>query len=274
MRSAVSTQPGPMASVRELISFSLGRLQTSFKQRGVRGTIDRALYYAGLYLTPTGLEERRFDSRFGVQTAGVICRQKLGLTTPNVSYASEYSTTPVGPFLKIMNLLDIDHREWVFVDIGSGKGKVMLLASRFPFKRVIGIEFSPELTRIAEENLAKYNDPRRRCHDATVVCKDATEYAFPLEKSVIFFNNPFRGPVLECVIQNLAVSVETHARELYIVYWNPFCADLFEQASFLTEIRHAAQYRIYRSCVPGEGLHGSGRPGKATEGARQPSALV
>ncbi len=41
--------------------------------------------------------------------------------------------------------LDIDFEKFTFVDLGAGKGRIMLLASNFPFQRVLGVEFVPEL---------------------------------------------------------------------------------------------------------------------------------
>lgn len=232
---------------RELTSFAWQRMKVSLKERGMRGTTERALYYAWLYLTPGGFEERQFDRRFGVQTSGIISRRKLGVTTPNVAYAGEYGTTPVRAFMRIVAGLSIDCGQWVFVDIGAGKGKVLLLASLFSFKQVIGVEFAPDLARIAEENIHAYNNPRQQCSNIAVLCQDATEYLFPIDQSIIFLNNPFSGPVLKRVIENLELSLEAHPRDLYIVYWNPFCAELFDQSRFLVKTRHAGLYRLYRS---------------------------
>ena len=41
----------------------------------------------------------------------------------------------------------------VFVNIGSGKGRNLLIASQFNFKRVVGIEFSKEFCEIAKKNV-------------------------------------------------------------------------------------------------------------------------
>lgn len=221
----------------------------SLKERGMRGTMERALYYASLYLTPAGFHERRFDSRFGVQTSGVISRAELGLAAPNLAFATEYSTTPVRAFMRITKALPIDHRKYVFVDIGAGKGKVILLACLFPFRQVIGVEFAPQLAGIAEQNILRYKNPARQCSNVSVLCQDATVYSFPAESSVIFLNNPFHGRVLERLIENLRLSLEAHPRDLHVVYWNPFHAELFDRAPFLVKSRHAAQYRLYRSRI-------------------------
>jgi precorrin-6B methylase 2 len=239
-----------MQGLRELLSFSWGRVEMSLRQRGIRGTMERSLYYAWLYLTPAGINERRFDSRFGVNTSGVMSMHELGVKTPNVMHATEYSTTPIREFMRISKRLRIHHPEWVFVDIGAGKGKVMLLACHFPFKKVIGVEFAPDLARIAEENIASYDHPGRRCQQVSVVQMDATAYSLPPEKSILFLNNPFRGPVLQRVIENIERSLQSHPRDLYVIYWNPFCRELFDRSPFLVRTRKAAQYSVYRSRIP------------------------
>ena len=53
-----------------------------------------------------------------------------------------------------MGKLDVDHREFSFVDYGSGKGRVLMLAAAYPFRRILGVEFSESLDRVARDNIA------------------------------------------------------------------------------------------------------------------------
>jgi tRNA A58 N-methylase Trm61 len=160
-----------------------------------------------MFLTPAGWREWRFDSIHGVHTSGRLALSQLGIDTPNAVYSAEYRPIPVREFLRIMAELDIDYSQRVFIDLGAGKGRALLLARRFPFKQVIGVEFSPELARVAQTNLSTNEDPARRCHDVNVFCGDASEYAIPLEPAVIFLNNPFDGPVMARVVENLAPGI-------------------------------------------------------------------
>src|ERR1700761_7753460 len=43
----------------------------------------------------------------------------------------------------------------VFADLGSGKGKVLLIAGRLRYGRVIGVEIDEELGRCAEKNIRR-----------------------------------------------------------------------------------------------------------------------
>lgn len=222
-------------------------MAVSLRKRGMRGTADRALYYVWLYLTPGGSRERHFDLRFGVETSGVISSGALGSAMPNSIYATEYSTASPRRFMRILQELGLNYSDWQFIDIGAGKGKVMLLASQFPFKQVIGVEFVPALARIASDNIKAYRNPAQQCQCMSVVCGDAAEYQIPVGKSIIFLNNPFFGPVLERVMGNIGNAVCKHGSEVYVVYWNPFCARVLDRAPFLATVKSRPQYRVYRS---------------------------
>jgi SAM-dependent methyltransferase len=74
----------------------------------------------------------------------------------------------------------------VFVDIGSGKGRVVLAASRLPFGRVVGVEISESLNEVARSNLAADTD-QRRCGEIELVTADATEWEIPAEANYVYF---------------------------------------------------------------------------------------
>jgi len=229
------------------IAYWWDRLIRSVKIRGVWGTLERLCSYARMFVTPAGWRERRFDTLHGVQTSGRLALYELGIESPNLVYSVEYRPTPVREFLRIIAELGIDYRKWFFIDLGSGKGRALLLACRFPFKQVIGVEFSPDLARVAQENLHATDDSARRCYQAIVICGDASAYVMPREPVVIYLNNPFHGLVMEQIVENLRVSLQERARDLYIVYWNPLCAEMFDRASFLTKTHQNKQYCVYRS---------------------------
>jgi tRNA1(Val) A37 N6-methylase TrmN6 len=64
---------------------------------------------------------------------------------------------------RILNLLNPEPGRYDFVDFGSGKGRVLLIASQFPFCQVIGVEFDRRLHAIAQENIRLFDGPRQ-CH--------------------------------------------------------------------------------------------------------------
>ena len=76
---------------------------------------------------------------------------------------SAYQPTEPAAFHQMMDALGTDFSQFTFIDIGSGKGRVLLMAADYPFSRVIGVELLPALHRIAEQNIDKYCETRRRC---------------------------------------------------------------------------------------------------------------
>src|SRR6185503_12151373 len=54
-----------------------------------------------------------------------------------------------------------------FIDFGCGKGRVVHQAARWPFRRVIGVEVSPELAEIARAGLAARRH-RHRSRDVEI----------------------------------------------------------------------------------------------------------
>jgi SAM-dependent methyltransferase len=73
----------------------------------------------------------------------------------------------------------------IFLDVGSGKGRVLVAASRYPFARVIGIEINDGLNRVARANLESAKS-KRRCGDVEVITADARDWAIPTEVNYIY----------------------------------------------------------------------------------------
>jgi len=42
----------------------------------------------------------------------------------------------------VLEKLSINHSEFTFIDFGSGKGRVLFLASEYPYKKIIGVELA------------------------------------------------------------------------------------------------------------------------------------
>src|SRR5579875_442833 len=121
----------------------------------------------------------------------------------------------------------------VFLDVGAGKGRVLLQALRYPFKRVIGVELSPQLAAIALGNLARCSDPvMAGAHE--VITADATRFPIPDEVTVIYMFNPLRGAAFRELLARIGESVERRPRPLRLIYNTPLEeAALLESGLFL-----------------------------------------
>lgn len=167
--------------------------------------------------------ERQFDSSYHIDTAGFIRPHALDVQAPTVQYASPYRGMDPPMFEEILRRLGIDYSRFTFVDIGSGKGRAVLLASKWPFRKCIGVEFSPMLHGIACENARHFAADLRRCEDVEFVCQDATQYEMPAGDLVLFFYNPFERNIFDIVAANIEKALAREARTIYLVLANvPF----------------------------------------------------
>src|SRR6204780_4588149 len=135
-----------------------------------------------------GDAEYDWDHRVNTTSAAVGWRDRLlGV------FHSPYQPTEAGLFHEMIDALcehtHIDLSEFVFVDLGSGKGRTLLLASDYPFRRIVGVELLPTLNQIAQENLQKYRSESQKCFALESFCGDATAFAFPAEPMVLYLFN-------------------------------------------------------------------------------------
>ena len=210
------------------------QVTTSLKNRGFVETVTlikkNLVYQIQWYL------DRTFDRRFGTDTSGQIQLDSLKIESHNRQHGIYYEATPTKLFSSVMkNYLDVRYEDFIFIDLGSGKGRPLLLASDFPFKEIIGIEFSDSLHQVAQSNIAIYKSKIQKCFTIKSLCMDATEYQFPMENLVLFFYHPFREPVLSYVLDKLKQSIKEKHRKIIIIYCNPLLSHHIEQLGFLTQ---------------------------------------
>lgn len=175
--------------------------------------------------------ERRaaaFDTQLGIDTAGTIHPLQLNVVSENLVHAVSYRGSDPVFFTQALDSLGIDHRRFTFIDFGSGKGRAVFLAAAFAFRRIVGVEFSEELHRIALENLRRVRRDGFKCHDIVLVCSDAANFELPSGGLVCFFCNPFGAAVMSRVIARLRASHAAEPRDIFIVYYNAREGYLFD----------------------------------------------
>lgn len=214
----------------------VNRIKRSLAQRGPVETVQMCCYSIYSMLAPAARKrealrqaaDEEFDRKFGVETRGLVRPEENQVKGGNWAYGVTYQAVDAKRFLQTLEELAINYSDYVFLDYGSGKGRAVLLASGFPFKRVVGIEYCPELNKIAEENLRRYSG-KRACQDVKLVCTDATEYELPSEPLVLFFFNPFGKPVMDAVVQKVVASYQKNPRPIEVVYFTPDIGAAWEE---------------------------------------------
>jgi predicted RNA methylase len=108
----------------------------------------------------------------------------------------------------------------VFIDLGSGKGRVVIQAAQYPIRKVIGVELSEELHQIARQNVERSRGTVT-CANIELVRSDVLAYDIPDDVTIAYFFNPFQGEVFGLVVEKLVASLRRRPRVLKIIYMNP-----------------------------------------------------
>lgn len=191
-----------------------------------------------------------FDQRYGVDTDGELdgwtYLSDLEIPSSNWIHGNNYAAIEPARFHAVLDALELKFKDLVFVDFGSGKGRALLLASELPFKKVVGIEFSPQLNAVALANLAKGRKFERRCGSVESLCMDFLEFPLPTEACVLFFFDPCDESTLAKMLARISHSLHTHPRELYVIYVAPNLAKerLLAEASCLTMVIRNAEHNF------------------------------
>ncbi len=166
-----------------------------------------------------------FDKRHGIRTDGFIPLEKLRIESHRKELGELYVAVPGYEFRKLVRYLKIRPEKYAFIDFGCGKGRALLYAIDHNFRRVIGIEFSESLTKVAVKNIAKYQRGR-----AEVIFGDAAEFVLPNEPCALFFFNPFSDIVTREILSGVYNAYRSGNHDIYIVWYNvtPNARPLFE----------------------------------------------
>lgn len=194
------------------------------------------------------VQDLAFDLRYSVHTSGEVQIRDLRIDSPNADHAIAYVPThPLAGRRVFEELPMIDFPRYTFVDFGSGKGRMLFIAAAYPFRKIIGVEFAPELHAIADQNIREYRNPRRKCWDIVSVNIDAAEYEIPVVDTILYFYFPFRRAVMEPILQRLDRSLTAHPRDVFVVYMNPELEFLLAQMANMEMYNRTKYYSVYRS---------------------------
>jgi SAM-dependent methyltransferase len=241
------------------------RIRKSLREHGFVTSLRRSFllpvhllreYREARSLRPGG-DSSDFDRQYGVDTDGKFegwtYLSDLDIPSPNWIDGNDYAAIEPLRFERVLAALDLALEDYTFIDFGSGKGRALLLASEYPFKRILGLEFSPELHAIAEQNIYRYGSATQKCREIQSLNVDFAEYELPAEASVLFFFHPCHTRLLGAVVAAVGRSLQTHPRPLYIAYVGRTAAqeELFASAGFLKKISDNVEFRfcIYRACL-------------------------
>lgn len=245
-----------MITVLNELAVNLAR---SVARRGLLRTLQLGLLNSFTYArraifaarTPGGdrkTMQHPFDEECGTDTGGLLKGSEVVTGHPHDRYNVGYYAVAPSIFRAMcrrwLQTLPASNSvaDYTFIDVGSGKGRGLLLASELPFHEVIGIEFSEDLTVIARKNVEKWRRAGRARCDIRVVHQEVTEFHWPQTPLVVFLYNPFGHTVLRQLLTQLQRAAAAGSVPVDILYANPDC-------SFVLD-RHPALSLIWSERIP------------------------
>ncbi|MFH0994398.1 MAG: GNAT family N-acetyltransferase [Pseudomonadota bacterium] len=150
--------------------------------------------------------------RLGIRTRGWVIADK--------QFCYDYEPTDYRTFHQVIRNLNIKPGKDVFLDYGSGMGRAVISAATYPFRKTIGVEMLSELIIIAEHNVRQAH-AKLKCKDIQLIKADAETYLPPKDVTVFYLFNPFDGPILSSVLNNILISLLDSPRNIYLVYMPP-----------------------------------------------------
>ena len=225
----------------------IGRIRRNVAQRGGRAfnNILRRLRTRDFSFAPEQplvIEARHpFDEATGLDTGGFIHGSQLKSGHPHDLYiVSYYGTAPslvqamLDRWLETPDRLPIEN--YTFIDFGSGKGRVVLIASKLPFRKCIGVELNSGLNAIAAQNFALWQQSGNALSPLESICQDATAFEFPSGPCLIYLFNPFTSKVIARLLDRIAESFAHRPGQLDLLYVNAEFRDLLDQHTGFTPL--------------------------------------
>lgn len=172
-----------------------------------------------------GFTVHPFDLANGVQTSGLIPGRFLKTGHSHDRHSTAYFGVAPSVFHTLLKRWQRTKpvariKDFTFLDLGAGMGRALLLASEYPFRRVIGVELNPTLASMARRNLATWRAAGRVCSRTQVIRGDAVSARIPRGPCLVFLFNPFGESVMRRLVKRLAAAFTNRPGQLDLLYVN------------------------------------------------------
>jgi Predicted O-methyltransferase len=178
--------------------------------------------------------EIRGERKYNLHTIELDRLKTITIKGSNLSHASIYQACNYYILEKGFNYLRSIHENENIIDFGCGKGRAMVVAARYGFKKITGIDFAKPLCALAEQNIKKIKQSYPST-EFNVICEDVLNYKIDKDQTVFFFFNPFDEVIMLQVVKNILASFKENARTIYVMYANPVHKEIFLSAGFEQE---------------------------------------
>lgn len=193
--------------------------------------LSEVLYYLPEYSVELFLNRfDKFDLKYKVETNTSVAPSRDSKLEA-FNDAELYWPTREKPFDSMITKIHEDYSNFSFIDVGCGKGRVMIMAAKFPFKTIHGIELSNDLARKCEYNLTliqqQFPNVTFNVHNV-----NALNFQLPIENLFLYLFDPFGRDTLKAFLNNLKLSAQQSKKRVIVLYYLPRHKDVFVEAGF------------------------------------------
>lgn len=198
------------------------------------------------YLKRVVRENASFDRRFGTDTAGFKPREEYDLPDDQRQSIVPYEPVNETGFRMVIDCALPEAEGHTFVDIGSGKGKALLMAATYRFREVIGVELDEPLHEIALENIetARRREPFE-CPNVSSVKMEAQRFDGYSDRNFVFVFNPFGAEVMDEFVHHLSSLIRERDLSILLAYLNPRHAEFFDESDVFEERLRTGRLSLY-----------------------------
>jgi hypothetical protein len=189
--------------------------------------------------------DAEFDTSHQLDTGGRIELDDLSIDSESKPEGVFYQAVFPDRFREWIDSLKIEPKDYIFVDIGAGKGRALFLAQDMGFRRAIGVEFARELVDICKENIRRRAADRVPRRPVEILHMDGLAYDLPEEPVVLFLNNPFGEVLMARMAERIQLSLRRAPRNIKIVYGNPLYDHVL--ISKIPELRRLTKTEMFNS---------------------------
>jgi SAM-dependent methyltransferase len=180
-----------------------------------------------------------WDKRNNVQTSGLIGMEQVSVVGSNKMHGNAIVSISPMTFIFFTRFFPANRTFCTLVDFGSGKGRLVLMASKLGFRKVIGVEFSPFAYKVAQDNLMNFRSRHDKLSECLFVNEDAVKFELPSDRSlVLVFNNPFGIQVWKQLLPRIITHHDQFKSQIRILLVGSMIEVLGPVARFIGESKN------------------------------------
>lgn len=167
-----------------------------------------------------------YDIATGLDTSGLLYADKLATGHAHDRHSEGYYATAPSLFHGAVarwriTLAGHALEDYAFVDLGCGKGRVLLLAAAYPFRSITGVELHAGLARTARRNVGEWLRTPRACGNITVLAGDVLSAPIPEGPVVLFLFNAFTSEIVSALLARLSAAAPARTAPIDLIYIHP-----------------------------------------------------